>query len=181
VGASHALGTSSIALEVTTTAELNTDKAVADTVLIMKDLTYRYAGNPIVIQAVREAVKGNGLTGEETCRAIYYYVKGKVKFRNDNAVIEGKEVLITPDLLLSLDNPMGDCDDFSTLIGTMLNVVGIPFTFVTVAGMPDYPNVLSHIYVAAYVDGMRIVMDASHGPVFKWEVPDYSITRKVEW
>ena len=75
---------------------------------------------------------------------------------------------------------LGDCDDFSMYAASLLTALDIPCNFVTVAGDESNPNIFTHVYVAAYPNGERVVVDASHGPECGWEVYRPS-GRKQEW
>lgn len=113
-------------------------------------------------------------------RAIWYWVKGTVKFVPDESVVAEtfgiplhlveQELLITPDRLLTMRQPRGDCDDFSMLIATMLECVGIPADLVAIKADTEQQWRYSHVYVRAILrDGSRLPLDASHGPMPGWE------------
>jgi hypothetical protein len=80
------------------------------------------------------------------------------------------EVLIRPVDQAWLDNPQGDCDDFSMYGAAHLISRGIPCSFATVAADSQDPSIYSHVYLVAYPNGQRIPMDLSHGPYLGWEV-----------
>jgi transglutaminase-like putative cysteine protease len=120
-------------------------------------------------------------------RAIFWYVKRKIRFRLDEDIVYNElgeqdwnqELLIDPGLMLSMPNPEGDCDDFSLLCASMLCAAHIKCTYVTIAADPEMPQRFSHIYVAAYVKSCRVPMDCSHGNLLGWETG--KVYRKVEW
>lgn len=100
----------------------------------------------------------------------------------------GRDFLITPDLLLSMNPPMGDCDDFSTLVASMLICGGFIRSFgrgwfVTIAADERDKNAFTHVYTKWYCPDQRenpfIYVDASHGSFPGWESP--KIFRKQEW
>ena len=100
------------------------------------------------------------------------------------SVDPNQELLIAPETLLSMPIPQGDCDDFSTLIATLLLAFNLPAWFVTVAIDNVQPWRFSHVYVRTYLSDTReeMVMDCSHGR-FAGDEPakKYQIFRKVEW
>ena len=69
----------------------------------------------------------------------------------------------------------GDCDDHSMFAAAVGAALGGEVKFITVAGDPSEPGVLSHIYVT--IDGVPV--DASHGDYAGWEAP--VVTRRVEY
>ncbi len=85
---------------------------------------------------------------------------------------ESKELLITPEALLSMGQPQGDCDDFSMLCSSMLGACGIQCNFVTVAAEADLPDQFTHIYCIAVLDSReQVPLDCSHGHSVGWELP----------
>jgi Transglutaminase-like superfamily len=118
------------------------------------------------------------------------HVKGVVKFHRDEelgggvsgVVGEGVagdtvEFIIRPREMAKFverGQACGDCDDFSMYLACLLETVGIPCAFVTVAADERAPNQYSHVYVRAYPPGEdAIALDASHGEYPGWEVPNY--------
>jgi transglutaminase-like putative cysteine protease len=88
------------------------------------------------------------------------------------------EVLVRP-RDLSRGNDIGDCDDYTGWTAALLEANGIPCTFCTVAADARDPARYSHIYVVAYLNGVRVPMDCSHGQYPGWESP--VAYRKREW
>jgi hypothetical protein len=168
------------------------DNAIStkDTVYQMIALARRAANYPLVTSAVDSCLrklhnKSNKLA---LCRAIFWFVKGRVKFRLDEDVVYNElgkqdwnqELLIDPGLLLSMPNPQGDCDDFSLLCASMLCAAHIKCGFVTIAADSSEPQRFSHIYVVAYLgSGQRFPLDCSHGSLPGWETKH--IFKIVEW
>jgi hypothetical protein len=68
------------------------------------------------------------------------------------------------------------------LIAALLTAKNIRCRFVTVAADPsDGYQSFSHVYVAAYAEGRRMPLDASHGSWPGWEVPLKAVGRIREW
>lgn len=105
-------------------------------------------------------------------------VRRAVQFREDERLVEqgvdGRELLISPEVLLQMPQPMGDCDDFSMLIASVLKLWHYTPMFVTAAANVDYPSVYSHVWVKVQLrsTGEWIDIDASHGPYLGWNVLD---------
>ncbi len=177
----------------TRTDPVDTDKSVADTIELMREVVISYAHNPIVVSAVQKATNdlAPSASDKDVVRAIYYWVKANLTFVEDETLLKqalgysdldlDKELLITPDTLLSMPKPMGDCDDFSLLIATMCYSYQLPVWFVTIAADSEYPAKFSHVYVKVLLvdSGETIYLDASHGNYPGWEYG--RAFRKKEW
>lgn len=112
------------------------------------------AWSPAVRQALN-TIRGTLLPNPspaELARAIFWYVKKAVRFRDDP---DHDELLIAPAILLAMPTPEGDCDDFSMLTAALLEAARIPWEFVTVAADHDSPGRFSHVYVRALVEDNR--------------------------
>jgi hypothetical protein len=87
------------------------------------------------------------------------------------------EILIRPaDMLRTImaGQAVGDCDDYSMLCAALCRSLGYKVAFATVAGVPERPDVYSHVYVVAWTgDGTRVALDCSHGQYPGWEAPNY--------
>lgn len=90
--------------------------------------------------------------------------------------------LISPEVLVRMKSPEGDCAIFSECVAAFLQAYGIPYEFVTVAANPAEPNIFSHVYLyAVLADGSRLPLDASHGKYPGWQVPTAHTTRRQVW
>ena len=156
----------------------DSDVSVADTVALMGSHAREASATPQVKEALQAAgVLQAGLTEDEVIERVFSYIKGRIQFVEDPDQLEGifqnpngKELLITPPVLLSMQKPMGDCDDFSMLACSMLMAKGIKCDFVTIAANQNAPSEFSHVYcMAGTRDGRVIPFDASHGKEAGWE------------
>ena len=147
---------------------------------------------PIQQDAARAAQSGDPIGG------VWKLIKPSIKFKQDTdtakdldlSAAEKKkwpaedlvEVFIRPvdqSMLIGLRGVgVEDCDGFTMYGACLLTALGIPCALVTVAADSERPREFSHIYVAAYWNGMRIPLDFSHGEYPGWECPS---TRKREW
>ena len=173
----------------------NSDVSTADTIENMRALVLRSAGTPIVRQATQDALArlGPNSPTQNKVNALFWYVKRTVRFTTDEEKVsqalgiptEDKELLISPDVLLQMPQPMGDCDDFSMLLAAMLVSSGIPVDvyFTTVAVDDMEPNRWSHVFVkTVFMDGDRekvYCLDASHGAYPGWSTD--GIHRLKDW
>jgi len=79
--------------------------------------------------------------------ALLRYVQNEIRYTPD--VLE-VETLAHP--VTTLQTRAGDCDDFSTLLASLCETVGIPTRFVCVAY--QYPGMFEHVYLQAF-DGVQ--------------------------
>lgn len=174
------------------------DGQVAGTIALMKRYVLEDSAHPAVVRDMREALGTDNpveLSERERAERIWAYVKGRVSFAQDSGIANMAgldnvpnapvvEVLIRPrDLAVMCENGgcqrIGDCDDFSMYTAALLAAAGVKSSFVTVASDRAEPDRFSHVYVAAYPDGERLPLDASHGVYPGWETGD--VTRMQEW
>ncbi len=168
----------------------NSDVSTEDTVRDMVSAARIYAAHPQVRGATAQALAHlppNAST-EERAKGLFWFVKRKIRFTSDQGLLANafgldhldKELLISPDTLLSMRTPMGDCDDYSLLLASMLLSAGLPASYVTVAANGKEPHVYSHVYTKTYVPGRGdYCLDASHGPFPGWEHNE--VYRKTVW
>jgi transglutaminase-like putative cysteine protease len=175
------------------TSATNSDKSVADTIVRMREIVRISQTSPIVLYRVQEATAGlqSTATDRDVVRAIFYWIKGHIVFTQDETLnqnlgmssfdAEDTELLITPDALLSMQTPQGDCDDFSMLAASMLGALNFNCAFVTIAADSSMSNVFSHVYLKVWLvdENKGMYFDCSHGLYPGWEHAAY--TRKLEW
>lgn len=121
--------------------------------------------------------------------AIWWWCKLYVKFVHHEFIIRQKlgesghlQGLISPEVLVRMAKPEGDCAIFSECIAAFLSIFGVPYEFVTVAVNPNEPEIFSHVYVYAVLpDGSRLPLDASHGDYPGWQVPSGRVSRRQVW
>ncbi len=151
------------------------------------------AGNPHIQRDAQAALgvgRGNPVAG------VHQYVRSRMSFVQDEKTTAPFQGLLkSPDdyFVEALTRPSdlsqviqanggasGDCDDFSTYAASLLVALGVPCAFCTVAASAASPTDYSHVYVVAYVDGVRMPVDCSHGAVVGWEAPNM-FDRRREW
>jgi hypothetical protein len=182
------LGTHPSYISITPTDSSNSDVSTADTILLMQ----RYADEDSHSKQVQEAVdeiRDKAIDDSEMSliESTFEWVKDHVQFQSDESVLnrlfgvkEGTELLIKPSRLLSMNTPMGDCDDFSMLTRSLLTNMGIKADYMTVAADSQQIGRWSHVYTQATLkDGKTVPVDSSHGKYVGWEAP--FISRKGLW
>lgn len=176
-------------------ASSDPDTATAQTIGIMCDHVRNAAGDPWVIGTARASVKSFGqLSGDTDVAAqiavgAWWWAKTFIKFVHHEFIIRQRlgeaghlQGLISPEVLVRMDRPEGDCAIFSECVAAFLTALGIPFEFVTVAANPREPEIFSHVYLYAVMpDGSRLPLDASHGDYPGWQVPSAHVSRRQVW
>lgn len=168
----------------------NTDISTADTIHSMIGLARSSVHTSEVSRAVNACLETlpNNPTKRDLARSVFQFIKGHIRFVEDETILTNVlgsdpfvELLIAPYVLLSMPEPMGDCDDFSMLAASMLLALEIPVKFVTIAVDPDEPDKFSHVFVKAFLSDERrwVSFDASHGSLLGWEKKE--CFRYAEW
>jgi transglutaminase-like putative cysteine protease len=165
---------------------------VADTIALMRRYVLEDSASPLLIAESVRAVAG-AASQPDAARNIFHYVRRLIRFVTDEHTLAGiPQVPQSVPLIEALIRPVdmarmcasgscrrsGDCDDFAMFTAALLRAAGIPSSFVTVAADPGDPSRFSHVYVAAYPDGERLPLDASHGEYPGWEVV---FGKRQEW
>jgi hypothetical protein len=120
-----------------------------------RDFQVRRTAVEILMQ---RSVKPKDYLGE--IKALFEWVQQNLRYTRDTVRVE---VLHSARRLLQLR--AGDCDDFSILLGAMLEAIGHPVRLVLTGFDPRRPDLFSHIYVEALCKGRWIPLDATmpHG------------------
>lgn len=184
----------SVSLRSAHTDPFNNDVSTRDTIQIMGKLARQYARDPYVVAATAQALSAGARTQREIASSIFYWVRSNIRFIEDETLMYeefgiapqhlDKELLIIPPLLLSMTEPMGDCDDFSLLLASMLLCAGLEPYWVTVAADPTDSRKFSHIYVCVRLEdeGTHMCLDAGNRKQMVapgWE--ESKVTRKAIW
>ena len=140
---------------------------VFHTVRVMRRMVEEYKADPEILRAAVGVVY---LTPEHAqvseAEAVYNYVRDFIRYVRDPV---GLESLTIPPI--TLQRQVGDCDDQTTLLATMLEAVGYPTRFV-LAGYQsrDY----EHVYLEVLAGGQWIPADPiEKQSQFGYEPPNY--------
>ena len=169
-------------LDIVRTDGRNGDRAVADTIHKMIVVARHSASLPIVIAAVNSCLDRveTPTTQYAIADRIYWFIKHRIAFETDEEILmeqfgftkeeaEDTDLIISPEMLLSVPNPKGDCDCFATLTAAMLLCCHIKARFTAIAVDEDEPYRFSHVFCKALLDGQWTAMDTSHGHYVGWE------------
>lgn len=172
------------------------DTATAQTIAIMCGHVRKASADEVVKQtAGRAAEQFAGLAGTgrqdvySLATAAFWWCKVFIKFVHHELIIRQRlgesghlQGLISPEVLVRMEHPEGDCAIFTECVCAFLRVFGIPYEIVTVAVSPDEPTIFSHVYLYAVLpDGTRLPLDASHGDYPGWQVPSAHVSRRQVW
>ena len=172
----------------------NSDRLTAETVPLICRHIESATADPLVQRLARE-IKANWALGPSqvtgTAWAVFWWLKHNVRFKTDEAAIlqllndlaDHMDLLINPSVLIRMQPPQGDCDDFTMLGCALLACNGIPFDIVTLKCDPKRPDEWSHIYFRAELpDGRRMALDPTPpGQYPGWEVPAEDVFERQVW
>lgn len=129
------------------------------------------------------------LSPEAIAAGAWWWAKVFVRFVHHDFIIRDRlgrmgdlQGLISPEVLVRMERPEGDCAIFSECIAAFLRVFGVGYEWVTVAVNPREPEIFSHVYLYGIMpDGTRLPLDASHGQYPGWQVPSSHVSRRQVW
>lgn len=146
------------------------------------------AADPLVQQYADEAARQfAGISAVEGDAALaacaWWWCKTYIEFVHHERLLRKflgeaghRQGLISPDALVRMDRPKGDCAIFTDCLLSFLRVYGVPYELVTVKVDLREPQEYSHVYAYAVLpDGRRFPLDASHGDYPGWQVPSRDI------
>lgn len=173
----------------------DSDTGTAQTVERMCEHIRESSSDPLVQQISRQAVEGirggpqwigidvamrdpfssSQLIGE----SCWWYAKHRMKFVPHAEQIwkwlgekDQLQLLISPDVLVRMQRPEGDCAIYTMLVCAMLTALNQPWEIVTIKCNPKAPNLYTHVFPRLVLpNGRREALDASHGKFPGWQVP----------
>lgn len=175
------------------------DKSTQDTINQMIRLARHSSSLPVVNAALDSclskisAIHTSSPSNREIARRIFWFVKSHLTFETDEAILQSqfnlseeeandRELIISPEMLLSMSHPMGDCDCYSTLTASLVVCAKMPCAYVVIAVDEKEPFRWSHVFCKAYLqdEGQWLTMDTSHGMYPGWETGKFQF-RRMEW
>jgi hypothetical protein len=141
------------------------DAGTAATIAAMRRLIEEGKKDPVVYELARTIlrrarVKAFDFAGE--ARAIYNSVLRNMRFTRD---VRGKETLHSARELVRLR--MGDCDDFTILMCSLMESVGLATQIKTVANDDREPETFTHVFPEVRINGKWVAVDAARrNPAF---------------
>lgn len=123
-------------------------------IAFLRKMVDRYKGNDLIAEKARHIVfdESHCPPKDKLCHvtAIARWVQKNVIYVN-----EGVETFQSP--VRTLTYRRGDCDDFTTLIASLIESIGIPSQLVGV----EWKGSMRHIFPRALIDGKRVPLDAT--------------------
>src|SRR5690348_15235618 len=162
------------------------DAGVAQTIALMRRLIDSGVKNPRINALAVSILQQSGAPQHDPlaeARAIYSWMLANIRFVNDpvgvdqDGTINAKETLRTPETTLNI--AAGDCDDFTVLMSTLLQSIGLSTRIITVASDPSDPSQFTHVYPEVLIDGEWIPVDAARPGAQFGLAPDRVYRRKV--
>ena len=123
-----------------------------------KDFLVRQTAIDILLQ---RGVKPKDYVGE--IKSLFEWVQQNIRYTKDTVRVE---VLHSAHRMLELR--AGDCDDFSIVLGALLEAIGHPVRLVLTGPDPLKPLLFSHIYLDVYCKGRWIALDATMPYAMGW-------------
>jgi len=99
------------------------------------------------------------------CDAIFSFVRDSIRYTRD---VLGVETVSTAENTLM--SKMGDCDDQTVLLCSLIESIGYPTRFV-VAGYNN-PKMFDHVYSQIYINGSWIDADPTENHQLGWAPPN---------
>src|SRR5260370_41571347 len=132
------------------------EAGVAQTIAARRRLIEQGKKNPIVHECAAAIIRSAGVpafdwSGE--VRAIYNWVLTNIRFTRD---VYGKETLHTAPEILRLG--IGDCDDFTDLLCSLLGTIGHKCRIVPIANPEDERN-FSHLFPQMFISATSLTLD----------------------
>ena len=144
-----------------------------------------------LIQRIAQRTNGAWANGEQNQIAwdVFWFCKHKVRFIPDERAMlalygtdDDVDFLVSPPVLMRMNRPAGDCDDFTMLACALLALNNVAWEIVTIKADPTEPGRWSHVYLRAVLEnGRRLVLDPTNGTYPGWEVPSCDVFRKQVW
>lgn len=148
------------------------EAGIFETVQMMRQLTDAGKKSPVIRQAALGIIFMT--PAQADCAeviALFEFVRDNIRYTKD---INGIETLATPEKTLAMR--VGDCDDLSVLLASLLESVGYPTRFI----IESYDGAgWSHVYLAAYCEDVWITLDPTEQVAAGWQPPD-AVARWIE-
>lgn len=125
---------------------------VRDTLKLMGQIVTTYKKAPVIREIASQIIQSvPEKNWSAEARAILRFVQTQIRYTKD---VRGVETLQSPIQTLKLG--MGDCDDKSTLIATLMESIGHPTRFIAVGKVPE---VFCHVYVETKIGNKWVAME----------------------
>ena len=146
---------------------------VFETLRLMRQLVDRYKTHPLIRQtAISVAFLTPAHDEVSEVEAIFSFVRDHIRYTKD---VYGIETLSTPDK--TLQTRVGDCDDMTVLLASLLESIGYATRFV-IEGYQD-GQTWEHVYLEVCFKNTWVALDPTELVAMGWAPPD-ALIRWVE-
>lgn len=130
------------------------DAGVFRALAIMRELCRKYYRNP-AIQAIARRFRGR--TQRETIARVFAHVLATMRYAPDPP---NTELIVSPKHTILGPWDVGDCDDLTLKLGTLLAALGFPVSWKVIAWRkPDY----THVYALVFSGRRWLPLDPTAG------------------
>lgn len=142
------------------------EAGIFETLALMRQMVNDYKTQPTMRQA---ALNVTFMTPAQNdiaeVEALFAFVRDYIRYTKD---VYGIETLATPDKTLEMR--VGDCDDMTVLLATLLESIGYPTRFV-IEGYQD-SSLWEHVYLEVCLYGDWVPLDPTEMVSMGWQPPD---------
>jgi hypothetical protein len=154
------------------------DAGIAQTVRAMRQLIEAGKKDPVIRELAASILTSGRVPAfnwDGEVRAVFDWVLRSIRFTRD---VQGKETLHAAREIVRLR--IGDCDDFTILMCSLLGTIGYKTRIVTISNHDDAPDQFTHVYPEVFVNGMWIPVDAARRQPQFAQAPQ-TVFRKRLW
>lgn len=149
------------------------EAGIFETLSIMRRMVNDYKTQPAMRQAALNVTFMTPAQDDASeVEALYSFVRDHIRYTKD---VYGIETLATPDKTLQMR--VGDCDDMTVLLATLLESIGYPTRFV-IEGYTE-GNGWEHVYLETCLYGQWVALDPTEQVAMGWQPPE-ALIRWVE-
>lgn len=116
-----------------------------------------------------------GLPDTALADMIFRWAQASIRYYEEQQTAEVSDAISTPDAILSAiqarGKAMGDCADFSTILGAIYIRLGWPVKLMWIKSAHPTKGIEDHVWPAVYLDGHWIDADGIVPEPFGWSVP----------
>lgn len=143
----------------------NGDAGIAQTLRLMRKAVRTFRVAPEIRGAATSIIFNTPEREQDSeVNALFEYVRDCVRYVRD---VFGVETLQSPAKTLALQ--LGDCDDQTTLLASLLESVGYPTRFVVAAYKPSLA--FEHVYLQTLIRGRWVNADPTEYHALGWAPP----------
>ena len=142
------------------------EAGIFDTLALMRRMVNDFKTNPGIRQAALNVTFMTPAQDDASeVEALFTFVRDYIRYTKD---VYGIETLQTPDKTMAMR--VGDCDDQTVLLASLLESIGYPTRFVIEGYQDNGP--WEHVYLETCLLGEWIALDPTEQVAMGWQPPD---------